>query len=111
MKLCCVKTKENGALTLKKQYRVVAISFNLHNKTLRYNILDDFTRLAFYEEDYFEVVDNGVDQDWVLKKKSKDFYILLPQLLAYDTFYEDYHNDDEEAIKKFKTRYPSYGKR
>lgn len=111
MTIICVKISLdelsfNQGLSIKKIYQVVAVIVNLHGREILYNIQDDFGRLSFYSHNYFDIVDNKIEEDWVINKFTEDEYILLPLVMSFPSFYEDYHNDDPKAIEIFRRRYP-----
>ncbi|OQP44841.1 hypothetical protein A4H97_10805 [Niastella yeongjuensis] len=100
------KIAKGRNITPNQLYQVVAVVFNLHSQKVDYNIVNDSDTLAFHDANLFEIEDNKSDADWVLKKVSEEFYTLLPEMLAYDGFYEAFHNDDRIAREKFKIRFP-----
>jgi hypothetical protein len=113
MRIRCINNLRNegviGSLTKDNEYLVVAIFVSIRSNSLKYNLVDDYNRLAFYESNLFEVIDHKIDSDWIFEQNHEDTFMFLPEGLAYVSFYEDYHNDDPIAIEKFKSRYPSVG--
>lgn len=108
----CITDIRDGAnhiqgLTIGKAYQVIAMMVNLLGKDILFNIQNDFGGLSFYSHNHFEIIDSKIDLDWVIRKVTTDEYILLPDVISYKTFYEDYHDDDKNAKEIFNKRYPS----
>ena len=84
------------------------MSIDIEMQKIRFNIIDDTGRIAFYEPEFFDISDNKIGPDCVLKNKTDGYYMILPEIISYDGFFEDYHNDDPIAIEKLKKRFPEF---
>lgn len=110
MKIICISVFRNSnnrvnSITLNKEYEVVAVTINIEKNLMMYNLIDDLDRLAFYETTLFKISDGKIDDDWIFKQMNTNHFQMLPQVLSYESFYEDFHNDDDTAMQKFMKRY------
>lgn len=109
-----VKLKENvkvRSLTTEKIYEVINVSrFYGEGKKIGYTLFDDeFNQPYYYDSEFFEVIDNHIDENWVIKIYGENTaFSLLHEKLSYDSFWEDFSNNDEKAIKLMKEVYPEY---
>jgi len=102
--------KENNiralGLTEDKTYLIVAVFIDFYHQKLEFNIIDDDGILAIYNQHHFEIVNNKVEEDWILVKGNNNYFKILPQVIAYESFYEDFHNDEPSALEAFDKRFP-----
>ena len=94
---------ESSWITLGKIYNVLSIcndKFGLSYYIVS-DIQDDYG--IYVEADEFEIVDNTIPSSWVIGKDSKqDYFEILPKLWdEYDSFLENLHDDDPEALRLF----------
>lgn len=54
-----------------------------------------------YSISLFKVVSDKVNSDWILWNKPNNSSALLPKQFAYLSFWEDYYNDELEALSIF----------
>jgi hypothetical protein len=104
----CFDNTRKQTITIGNMYKVVAIYFNIGRGEMKFNIWDDHNRIAFYESDLFEITDNRIDDNWVLIKRENGYHMMMPTGMSYAGFWEDYHNDDQAAIKAFKDCFPEF---
>lgn len=113
MVVACVTNTYNerktfNSLTIGNRYCVVTITVNIGSGEIMFNVINDNGQIAFYEPEFFEIVDNRIGVDWVLRHKHPGYYAFMPTLIAYDGFWEDYHNDDFNARGNLKKAFPEF---
>lgn len=116
MKVKCINTgrlnKEGRyqALTIGKEYVVLAIEFYDKSISTFSNSLGDFVTYRLKDNDgvvipypskLFEISSVKLPSCWVSYKKSDDSYSILPSAWARDYFWDDYYNDDGTTINEF----------
>lgn len=76
-------------LTLNKIYDVVAITHFRELKKLKYFVVDNDENISAYNEIYFEIIDNTLEKDFVIKNdiKTNSLYI-LPDDIDTSFFYD-----------------------
>lgn len=90
--------KEN--LSINKKYIVFSLETNKNGEEF-YRIENDANQVVPYPTSIFEIISNKVNSDWVLWNKPNNSSALLPKQFTYLSFWEDYYNDELEALKKF----------
>lgn len=92
-------------LTLHKKYIVFAIEFDnkltASGKYIKFRLQNDDNSIIPYPAELFEVVSNKLSSTWIFNHKNKDNYWLLPKDISYDSFWEDFYNDDIVAYERF----------
>lgn len=66
-----------------------------------YRIRDDEGLVCLFPANLFEIVSNKMFSRWAFHRIAHDYYSILPQTWARDSFWEDYYNDDKQAIDDF----------
>lgn len=102
--------KWSGWLTPGKEY--VVLSMELYNNSpdepdsigdfVAYRIQVDNTTIVPCPAKIFEVISNKIPASWVIQRDSDQLYSLLPARWSRDGFWEDYYNDEPEALQDFE---------
>lgn len=87
-------------LSMFKKYIVYSLETSKNGEKF-YRIENDVNQVVPYSISLFEIVSDKVNSDWILWDKPNNSSALLPEQFAYLSFWEDYYNDDLEAMKKF----------
>jgi hypothetical protein len=87
---------EHRSLTVGVTYAVVGID----GKYLR--VIDDNGEPILFHAALFDVVDPAIPDDWVVSSCSDGENCLDPPEFAERHFYEDYFDEVDSAVKKFK---------
>lgn len=115
-----VKYSKNSTTNFKtlieeKIYDVITVNFSprqINNEenfyTLSYRIIDEQGTPGIFDGKFFEVTDNTIPKDFIYKLNDKGLINLMPESISYDSFWEDFFNDDINAIELFKERFPDY---
>ena len=53
--------KTFNSLTIGNKYCVIAIAVNLESKEVKFNVINDNGQIAFYESEFFEIIDNRIE--------------------------------------------------
>jgi len=94
------KGRRNGWITIGKIYLVLEMDFRPDG--LVYRLTPDNTSTPpLFEAYFFEVVDGRLPPNWIGSTKYK-FLSICPSSWLYDGFWEDYFNDQEEAVEIFE---------
>lgn len=117
MKVKCINTErlsKDGkylALTVGKEYTVLAIEFYDKSISLFSNSVDDFVLYRLKDNDgvvipypskLFCIVSGKLPSCWVSYKIGHDLYSILPNVWAREYFWDDYYNDDKIAQDEFE---------
>ncbi|SFM52059.1 hypothetical protein SAMN03159341_1422 [Paenibacillus sp. 1_12] len=96
------------ALTRNTEYVVLSMEFygdSLFAKSkgdfIIYRIIDDDNLLKPYPASIFEICSNRLSSCWVCYRNKDDAMQVLPQEWAYNGFWEQYYNDEPNALLKF----------
>ncbi|SHI10630.1 hypothetical protein [Clostridium intestinale] len=98
-------------ITPNKEYIVLAIEFynvniSLFGKTMGdyafYRLEDDEGLIKIIPSKLFIITSDKLSKHWVLHTESEEAYSLLPKQWATLSFWEDFYDDEYDAIKKFK---------
>ncbi|MNW28851.1 hypothetical protein D3C74_56900 [compost metagenome] len=101
MRVCLKKNLEKqGNLSMIKKYIVYSVETSKNGEKF-YRIENDANQVVPYSISLFEIVSDQVNSDWILWNKPNNSSALLPKQFAYLSFWEDYYNDELEALKKF----------
>ncbi len=116
MKVKCISTERLNkegrfqALTIGKEYVVLAIEFYDKSVSTFSNSLGDFIAYRLKDNDgivipypskLFDILSRKHPSCWVSHKIGNDFYSILPNTWARECFWDDYYNDDNTAIDEF----------
>lgn len=87
-------------------YNVISISINQNQKKFLYRIIDSEGTPALYENHLFDIIDNKLDSDWIISF-NEEFNVIniMPASISYKGFWEDYFNDEDNAVKIFNNRF------
>ncbi|WP_413407273.1 hypothetical protein [Paenibacillus amylolyticus] len=85
---------------MNKKYIVYSVETSKNGEEF-YRIENDARQVVPYSISLFEIVSDKVNSDWILWNKPNNSSALLPKQFAYLSFWEDYYNDELEALKKF----------
>jgi len=101
MRVCLKKDVEKQEnLSMIKKYIVYSVETSKNGEKF-YRIENDANQVVPYSISLFEIVSDKVNSDWILWNKPNNSSALLPKQFAYLSFWEDYYNDELEALKKF----------
>ncbi|WP_379143041.1 hypothetical protein [Paenibacillus sp. sgz500992] len=90
--------KEN--LSMNKIYIVFSVETSKNGEKF-FRVENDVNQVVPYSISLFEVVSDKVNSDWILWNKPNNSSALLPKQFAYLIFWEDYYNDELEALSIF----------
>lgn len=93
-----LEKKEN--LSINKKYMVYSVETSKNGEEL-YRLENDIKQVVPYSISLFDIVSEKVNSDWILWNKPNNSSALLPKQFAYLSFWEDYYNDELEALKIF----------
>ncbi|MFU1798614.1 hypothetical protein ACM1RC_32540 [Paenibacillus azoreducens] len=93
-----LEKKEN--LSMDKKYVVYSVETYKSGEEF-YRIENDANQVIPYPTTLFKIVSNKVNSDWILWNKPNNNSAFLPRQFAYLSFWEDYYNDELEALKIF----------
>lgn len=101
MRVCLKKDVEKQEnISMNKKYIVYSVETSKNGEEF-YRIENDARQVVPYSISLFEIVSDKVNSDWILWNKPNNSSALLPKQFAYLSFWEDYYNDELEALKKF----------
>jgi hypothetical protein len=89
------------SLTIGKEYVVLEISASV-GRQLDLRIIDDTETYSLWSIDLFEVTTPSLPSNWIIKFDGQRLK-LCPSAWARLGFWEDYFNDDRDAIVQFQT--------
>ncbi|MEK8212694.1 MULTISPECIES: hypothetical protein [unclassified Paenibacillus] len=90
--------KEN--LSMNKNYIVFSVETSENGEKF-FRVENDVNQVVPYSISLFKVVSDKVNSDWILWNKPNNSSALLPKQFAYLSFWEDYYNDELEALSIF----------
>lgn len=93
-----LEKKEN--LSKNKKYMVYSVETSKNGEEF-YRVENDINQVVPYSISLFDIVSEKVNSDWILWNKPNNSSALLPKQFAYLSFWEDYYNDELEALKIF----------
>ncbi|WP_311079284.1 hypothetical protein [Paenibacillus polymyxa] len=103
MRVCLKKDAEKQEnLSKFKKYIVYSLETSKNGEKF-YRIENDANQVVPYSISLFEIVSDKVNSDWIIWDKPNNSSALLPEQFAYLSFWEDYYNDELEALKKFNS--------
>ncbi len=92
-----LKTKQYNDLTPNKVYRVIGI------EAADFRILNDEERPYLYPNNLFSIVDPYEPDEWITEYGEEGERFSYPRELNRAGFFEDYFDDDKEAILTFES--------
>ncbi|OMD48342.1 hypothetical protein BSK56_11200 [Paenibacillus borealis] len=90
--------KEN--LSMNKKYIVYSVETSKNGEKF-FRVENDVNQVVPYSISLFKIVSAKVNSDWILWNKPNNSSALLPKQFAYLSFWEDYYNDELEALSIF----------
>ncbi len=101
-----LKKAVNG-LNIDTEFLVIAILIKQSNSPeIWYHVLNEDHKLLMVESSNIEITNHKLDSDLVFKYLGDNCYNILPESISYTGFFEDFFNDDENAINIFVNRFP-----
>ena len=95
---------EQPYLTNKKLYVIISIEFEnsieQSGEYIRYILENDIGQIMPYKANMFEVECSKLSSTWIFNKKNDNNYSIIPKDIAYNSFWEDFYNDDDIAVFK-----------
>ena len=95
------KNNIETTLTRDNTYIVVAIEFNAKYvdtaKYIQFRIIDDEKNVILCYAEDFEIILGEISVDWIFLNRKENDYSILPKKIAYNSFWEDYYNGNNEA--------------
>lgn len=92
-------------LTLNKNYIVFSIEFsnNLYTsgEYIKFRLQNDDNSIIPYPANLFEIVSDKLNSTWIFNQKTKNNYWIVPKDISYNSFWEDFYNDEIVARKHF----------
>lgn len=116
MKVKCLDKKkpnqetEYSNLTIGREYIVLALEFydsklpfcNAVGDFVVYRILGNDGIVMPYPAKIFEITSEIIPSIWVTFRKPGGMYSILPRNWARDYFWDDFYNDEYQAVEEFK---------
>lgn len=88
-------------ITKNKEYEVVSIYIgHVSNAIVTVRVLDDYGSPAIFKLENFEVIDGNIDVKWKFRSEGSG-YSIEPEAIMYDGFWEDFFNDESDAVSTF----------
>ncbi|MEK5029632.1 hypothetical protein [Paenibacillus sp. FSL M7-1046] len=101
MRVCLKEDLEKTEnLSMNKKYIVYSVETSINGEKF-FRVENDINQVVPYSISLFKVVSDKVNSDWILWNKPNNSSALLPKQFAYLSFWEDYYNDELEALKIF----------
>lgn len=98
-------TYQGISLDKKKKYYVISIRVRKENNSKTfYTIIHDRYHFNLFPANMFEIIDHSIDNDWIVRE-SENLYEFLPEVISYESFWEDLCDWDIEAERKFYRRF------
>ncbi|AIF51843.1 hypothetical protein [Pelosinus sp. UFO1] len=92
-------------LTLHKSYIVFAMEFSNNSSVsgeyIKFRLQNDDNSIVPYPASLFEIVSDKLSSTWIFNQKTKNNYWIMPMEICYNSFWEDFYNDEIVAIKNF----------
>lgn len=98
-------------LTVGKEYIVLAIEFYDRVEStfsefmgifIVYRLKSDNGVVIPFPSNLFEITSNKLPSSWVSYQRIKEEYSILPKEWACDYFWDNYYNDNNDAIQAFE---------
>ncbi|MHC1748028.1 MAG: hypothetical protein AB9856_06505 [Cellulosilyticaceae bacterium] len=98
------KNGEQPYLTNKKVYTVISVEFEnaceQSGEYIRYRLENDIGQIRAYKANMFDVECSKLSSTWIFNKKNENNYSIIAKDIAYNSFWEDFYNDDNIAVLK-----------
>ncbi|WP_129367288.1 hypothetical protein [Lutibacter sp. HS1-25] len=94
-----------------KHYTVISMEFISHiNKPLSIfmRIVSEDGIPALYNKNIFKIINSKIGNDYVYKENSEESFELVPEIMSYKGFWDNFFDVEEKAINIFKERFPEY---
>ena len=106
MKVKYIKSNDTEPnLTINKNYIVFAIEFSndlsVSGEYINFRLQNDDNSIIPYPANLFEIVSHKLGSTWIFNQKNKNNYWILPEQISYNSFWEDFYNDEILARKYF----------
>lgn len=92
-------------LTLNKNYIVFAIEFSNNlsasGEYIKFRLQNDDNSIIPYPANLFKIVSDKINSTWIFNQKDKNNYWIVPKEISYNSFWEDFYNDEIVARKHF----------
>lgn len=92
-------------LTLNKNYIVFSIEFSNNlsasGEYIKFRLQNDDNSIIPYPANLFEIVSDKLNSTWIFNQKTKNNYWIVPKDISYNSFWEDFYNDEIVARKHF----------
>ncbi len=85
-----------------KNYMIYAVETSIDGEVF-YRIENDYNQIILYSASLFEIRYAPLSSDWILWNKPNGSSVTLPEQFAYLSFWEDYYNDEIEALDRFRS--------
>lgn len=110
MKVKYTNTDNNEpSLSENEMYYVISVEFSnsdsMSSSYIKYRILNDMNQVIPYPAKDFDVLSGRLSESWVYNAKSVNNYSIVPNEIAYTSFWEDFYNDDKRALELFESSY------
>lgn len=89
-------------ISTNKNYMIYAVETSIDGEEF-YRIENDYNQIILYSANLFEIRSAQLSSDWILWNKPNGSSGLLPEQFTYLSFWEDYYNDDVEALNIFSS--------
>jgi len=87
-------------LSMNKNYIVYSVEISQSGEKF-YRIQNDAYQIVPYPSTLFHIASDKINKDWILWQKPNNCSALLPKQFAYLSFWENFYNDDDEALNVF----------
>jgi hypothetical protein len=104
------KGNDTKDLSIGKIYEVISISIIPDSEDselsfVKYRVLGEDGLIGLYSKKYFKILDFEPEPDWVFKINKNGLIEILPELISYQSFWNDFFDDEPNAIMIFKKRF------
>ncbi len=76
-------------------------SLSTSGNYIKFRLQNDDNSIIPYSANLFEIVSDKLNSAWIFNQKTKNNYWILPKEISYNSFWEDYYNDEIVARKHF----------
>lgn len=100
MKVTLIEEDKKGWFIFGKEYAVLSIEiYGNGGEFIYYRMMsDEGTCPVLMSADLFRITSNKLSASWVFSKDGESYCSIVPEKWARDGFWDDYHNDELEAI-------------
>lgn len=97
------------SLTFNNTYFIVGVEFSSKSqepsKYIQFRVLDDELQVTLCEAKDFEIIKGEIDSNWEFVNRKENDYTIIPKLISYNSFWENYYDDDKLAVKALNDVY------